>query len=307
MHKVLLAIDGSKPAHEAAALLAHLPHPDRLDLTVLSVVQRPFIHSSYATGELLEKAFERDKELAAETFREVAQMFDGANADVRHEMREGPIGEAIVESAKKSACDLIVVGAKGHSQIGRMLLGSVSDHVATHATCSTLVVRPTDVHEVGRPIRVCLAYEGAGSAVAALEEIAEIPWRTGTDFHLLSVATYLSDFVGERRDFDESDVAEQYYSDLRQAKQRLSEVAPNAQTHLIRSDHIGEGIVAFAEDNHVDLVVVGETPRSAMNRFLLGSTSRYVLRHAPCSVWVTRNRMLKGLKKGDTETETVAG
>ncbi|QDV83877.1 universal stress protein [Stieleria sp.] len=295
MHNVLLAIDGSTPSIEAAKLLAHLPHPDSLDLTVLSVVQRPFIHSSYATGELLEKAFERDKAFANETFRQVAEMFDGANVTIKHAMREGPVGESIVELAGSQKRDLVVVGAKGHSQITRLLLGSVSDHVATHAPCSTLVVRPTGLHETARPIRVCLAYESSDSASLALEEIAEVPWKTGTDFHLLTVETYLSDFIGQRIADEGIEISSHYLDGLSDAKERLADVAPHAKTHLVKGDHIGESIVTFAEDNAIDLLIVGETPRSAVNRFLLGSTSRYVLRHAPCSVWVTRNRAVKHL------------
>ena len=295
MHNVLLAIDGSTPSIEAAKLLAHLPHPDSLDLTVLSVVQRPFIHSSYATGELLEKAFERDKAFANETFRQVAEMFDGANVKINHAMREGPVGESIVELAGSLKRDLVVVGAKGHSQITRLLLGSVSDHVATHAPCSTLVVRPTGLHETARPIRVCLAYESSESAVSALEEIAEVPWKTGTDFHLLTVETYLSDFIGQRIADEGIEISSHYLEGLSDAKERLADVAPHAKTHLVKGDHVGESIVTFAEDNAIDLLIVGETPRSAVNRFLLGSTSRYVLRHAPCSVWVTRNRAVKNM------------
>ncbi|QDV42115.1 Putative universal stress protein [Stieleria neptunia] len=293
MHNVLLAIDGSTPSIEAAKLLAHLPHPDSLDLTVLSVVQRPFIHSSYATGELLEKAFERDKAFANESFRQVAEMFDGANVKIKHVMREGPIGESIVELAGSLKRDLVVVGAKGHSQITRLLLGSVSDHVATHSPCSTLVVRPTGLHDTARPIRVCLAYESSESAVSALEEIAEVPWKTGTDFHLLTVETYLSDFIGQRIADEGIEISSHYLEGLADAKARLADVAPHAKTHLVQGDHVGESIVTFAEDNAIDLLIVGETPRSAVNRFLLGSTSRYVLRHAPCSVWVTRNRAVQ--------------
>lgn len=310
MHNVLLAIDGSSPSIEAAKLLAHLPHHDSVDLTIQSVVQRPFIHSSYATGELLEKAFERDKEFAEETYAKVAEMFDGANVRVKHVVSEGPVGESIVDLAKSEKSDLVVVGAKGHSQIGRLLLGSVSDHVATHAPCSTLVVRPTGLHESTRPIRVCLAYESSGSAIAALEEISEVPWKTGTEFHLLTVETYLSDFIGQRIADEGLDISAHYEDGLVEARQRISEVAPNARTHLIKSDHVGEGIVAFAEDHKIDLLIVGETPRSAVNRFLLGSTSRYVLRHAPCSVWVTRNRVFHedGEHSGKTGSgQTIAG
>lgn len=307
MHNVLLAIDGSTPSLEAAKLLAHLPHPDSLNLTVLSVVQRPFIHSSYATGELLEKAFERDKTFADQTYEKVVEMFDGANATLNHQVSEGPPGESVVETAGKCKSDLVVVGAKGHSQITRLLLGSVSDHVATHAPCSALVVRPTGLHETVRPIRVCLAFESSGSALAALEEIAEVPWRTGTDFHLLTVETYLSDFIGERIADDGLEIASHYQEGLVLAKERIADVAPNAKTHLVKGDHVGESIVSFAEDHKIDLLIVGETQRSAVNRFLLGSTSRYVLRHAPCSVWITRNRTLQGVNKDDAAQQSVSG
>jgi len=305
MRNVLLAVDGSTSSDEAARLLAHFPHSERVQLTVLSIVQRPYVHSNYATSELLEKAYERDKAFAQQNFTAVEQMFDGANVTLTHEIKDGPVGEAIVETARKMEADLIVVGAKGQSQVARMLLGSVSDHVATHAACSTLVVRDTGLSGGNRPIRVCLAYEGSGSAVAALEEISEIPWRTGTEFHLLTVATYLSDFIGERTESGDFDTTEHYETDLAQARQRISGVAPKAKTHLVRTDHIGEGIVDFIEKNDIDLVVLGETRRGVLDRFLMGSTSRFVLRHAPCSVWITRNQVTAGESKQSSGRQAV--
>ncbi|MEO1618613.1 MAG: universal stress protein [Planctomycetota bacterium] len=301
MKNVLLATDGSKLSMEAAQLLAHLPHPGKVHLTVQSVVQRPFIHSSYATGQLIEKAFERDRAFAEEAYDRVSAMFEGANVSMRHVVSEGPIGESILELAKEQQADLIVMGARGHSPITRLLLGSISDQVATHAPCSVLVVRPTGLQEIVRPIRVGLAFESSQSAIGALDEISEIPWRTGTDFHVVSVETHLSDFIGQRVAEEGWDVSKQYEEALQLAKERLYDVAPSARTHLIKSDHVGEGLVTFAEQNRIDLMIVGETPRSALNRFLLGSTSRFVLRHAPCSVWLTRNRVLEGETQ---ETET---
>jgi nucleotide-binding universal stress UspA family protein len=57
---------------------------------------------------------------------------------------------------------------------------------------------------------------------------------------------------------------------------------------LIEHEHIGNGLVNFAKDNQCDLIVVGEKPQSTLGRALLGSVSRFVLRHAPCSVWIAR-------------------
>ena len=47
----------------------------------------------------------------------------------------------ITEFAKKERADLIVVGTRGLSGFKKLLPGSVSSGIATHAPCSVLVVR----------------------------------------------------------------------------------------------------------------------------------------------------------------------
>jgi nucleotide-binding universal stress UspA family protein len=46
----------------------------------------------------------------------------------------------------------------------------------------------------------------------------------------------------------------------------------------------GRRICEFAESSDVDLIVMGHRGISALNEFLVGSVSNYVLHHAPCSV-----------------------
>ena len=55
--------------------------------------------------------------------------------------------------------------------------------------------------------------------------------------------------------------------------------------------HVAEEIIHKAKQLEVDLVVVGSKGLTAYERFLLGSVSQKVLRHAPCSVLVIRNQM----------------
>jgi nucleotide-binding universal stress UspA family protein len=47
-------------------------------------------------------------------------------------------------------------------------------------------------------------------------------------------------------------------------------------------------IVETARDAHADLIVVGTHGRTGVSRFFLGSVAEKVVRHAPCSVLVTR-------------------
>jgi nucleotide-binding universal stress UspA family protein len=57
-------------------------------------------------------------------------------------MAMGRPENALVEVARRDAADLVVVGHRGISGIQRLLLGSVGEHVTSHAPCSVLVVRP---------------------------------------------------------------------------------------------------------------------------------------------------------------------
>lgn len=47
-------------------------------------------------------------------------------------------------------------------------------------------------------------------------------------------------------------------------------------------------IVAYAEENGIDHIVMGSTGRSGLRRLLLGSVAESVIRRAPCSVTITR-------------------
>ena len=47
-------------------------------------------------------------------------------------------------------------------------------------------------------------------------------------------------------------------------------------------------IVDFAEENDIDLIVMGSTGKGAIARVLVGSTASYVVNHAPCNVMVVK-------------------
>lgn len=54
---------------------------------------------------------------------------------------QGEPGPSILEAAEAEDIDLIVVGSHGRGAVGRLLLGSVSDHVVRNARRPVLVVR----------------------------------------------------------------------------------------------------------------------------------------------------------------------
>jgi nucleotide-binding universal stress UspA family protein len=55
-----------------------------------------------------------------------------------------------------------------------------------------------------------------------------------------------------------------------------------------RHPSVPDAIIQFAEENGVDLVVMGTKGKTAISRFLLGSVTESVVHHAHCPVLVVR-------------------
>lgn len=61
---------------------------------------------------------------------------------VETQVLTGLPGVAIVSAARDWNADLIVMGSHGRTGIGRLLMGSIAEHVLRHATCPVLTIRP---------------------------------------------------------------------------------------------------------------------------------------------------------------------
>jgi len=72
-------------------------------------------------------------------------------------------------------------------------------------------------------------------------------------------------------------------------------------TFLVWDGDPGDGIVAAADAEHADLIVVGTHARGGVGRSILGSVSDHVIRHARCPVLVVRPLDEAG---GETEGAT---
>ncbi|SFB89757.1 universal stress protein [Massilia yuzhufengensis] len=72
-------------------------------------------------------------------------------------------GEAIVETARKQGCDLIVMGSHGRRGLSRLLAGSVTQSVLAYAPVPVMVLRPAPASEAAQ----ALARECPAEAAAA--------------------------------------------------------------------------------------------------------------------------------------------
>jgi nucleotide-binding universal stress UspA family protein len=150
--KLLLAVDASVCSEAAAESVAAQFSPAATEVRVFHAADwEQHIPPAYLFAQGSEAARDviavRDRILRdAEAYVDrVAGRLRSAGFTVTTEVRsEGDAPGAILDAAEKWPADLIVVGSHGRSGINRFLLGSVSDRVIRHASCSVQVVRISD-------------------------------------------------------------------------------------------------------------------------------------------------------------------
>jgi len=66
----------------------------------------------------------------------------GHNTEFTHKLLVGPAAETITEFVNEHDFDYVVLGTHGRSGIGRVLMGSVAEHVVRTANCPVFTVKP---------------------------------------------------------------------------------------------------------------------------------------------------------------------
>ena len=136
---IVWANDGSEVAQQALPLVKQLAREGGSAITIVHVVER--VEAAGAIGPTrradapeLQRQLERlTAELEQEGF--AASLYVNSDVGVR------PAHE-IVATARRQGAELIVVGSKGQSMIGGLLLGSVAYRLLHLAPCPVLVVPP---------------------------------------------------------------------------------------------------------------------------------------------------------------------
>jgi nucleotide-binding universal stress UspA family protein len=131
---IVVGFDGSEAAIRALGRAADDIEPGG---TITLVTVEPTARSR---GVLSEDLLSASPDAAA--LLEEARASLGTRDDIAVEgiLREGDPATSLLEAARESGADLIVIGRRGRDFAARALLGSVAERVVSQAPCDVLVV-----------------------------------------------------------------------------------------------------------------------------------------------------------------------
>jgi len=143
--RVLLATDMSPTSEVATAEALRIAAQLGASLLAVNVIDAGALRRTSGRGPAVHQV-RAARELA---MTELVARGREHGLQVSYLIWEGDPAESIVEAAEAEGADLIVLGTRGHSGVGRALIGSVSDEVVRTAGCPVLVVRRSAGHDRG--------------------------------------------------------------------------------------------------------------------------------------------------------------
>ncbi len=204
---------------------------------------------------------------------------------------QGALDEAITKCAAECHVDLIIMRSR-RRPVAAALLGSTAEAVCRTAPCPVLITHPNEIEWVGLTSceidlqKVLVASDFSSDSELALQFGLSFAQEYQTELHLMHVlpVTLAPAAV----------LPYQVESEFQRAARLLRQSMPE-EVHLwckvIQAVKIGQPyreILAYAEENEIDLICMGVHGAGFAMRALFGSNTDRVLRQSPCPVLIAR-------------------
>lgn len=276
LRNVVIATDFS-PASDAAVIYSlGMARRNNAKVWIVHVVSESFF-STDTQQRVIDDAWREGHRRMTEHL--IAGRLDGIESKLLVE--HGGIYETLTRIVEDHKADLLVVGTRGRSRIGKLLLGSSAETIFRQAPCPVLTVGPrseSDIPAEG-PSKILFCTGFSRHSLAAGSMALRLAERQGAELALLHVGSEL-----------ETD--REKYS--KEAAARLqSSIAPDGRVSvplktIVRFGSASSTILSVAQEIRPDLIVLGIRQPESFARRIRWATAYDVVSNAPCPVLTVR-------------------
>jgi nucleotide-binding universal stress UspA family protein len=273
---ILVAYDGSPDADEALLWAAATAVAEHRSVRAVMVIDRDVIPA--AALPVVESTWQEFRDRTEMTLKEA-----GVN-DAQAEIVGGPVVPTLLRAAESAS--MVVTGSRGHGHLANVLAGGVSSHLARHARCPVVVVRPPERPDAAR---IVVGLDGSADSQAALEfacQRAELTGDVVVAIHGWSLNILPIDKVGSLP----SHIGEEMGDKEVLLAESVAGVRASHPDVVVLQEPIpvrpGQALVDASST--ASLVVTGSRGHGHFVGLLLGSVSNEVLHRAHCPVAIVR-------------------
>ena len=255
MKKILIPTDLSSHSINGIRIADQIAKKHNGSLTVLYVVDHPFIYSSHVkTMESMDQVGNQIMKLATE---KVTSTINGIGLDqpVEIKIEKGPILTTILGYEKDKDFDLMVVGSKKMNGIGAYLFGTLTDKIIHKSTLPVLVVR--DYIDFSQIDNILVGSSFKLKDKELKENIEFVRKLRNGSIELVRINT--------PTDFMSQDVFDERVRNLRSLS-----FLHNCEFTNINFKNPSDGLIYRAVTTKSDMIVIGDKKRSTFRRWVLG-------------------------------------
>jgi nucleotide-binding universal stress UspA family protein len=290
--QLLVPLDGSKTAENVLPYARFLTAKLKIPAELLSVVEIP-VSVAAEKALYLDSWIERAVTVSQEYLNRIAKTFAGTQVTIAVE--KGDPGEMILARAEADEEILIAMATHGHSGIARWLLGSIAEKVVREARNPLFLVRAkeeakTDGQAALNSIIVPL--DGSAVAECILPHVIELAKAIKLKvvllqtFSLKQIIYRYQDYIP---DFDDMEKVSRSSASryLEEKEQQLKAAGLDVLT-IAAEGEAAETIIELGKGSPESLIAMCTHGRSGVRRWMLGSVTEKVVRHADNPVLTIR-------------------
>jgi nucleotide-binding universal stress UspA family protein len=239
MKKIVVATDFSAAAANAAEYASYMALALHADLYLMHVASLPVGFSE--TPALI-----TDEELVHESEKYMSDLKNqiyskaGDNLHIETEINTGDFINCLVTFCKKVNPYLVVIGSQGKSFAERILFGSHALRTMRQIRWPVIAVPKDASFKLIKKIGLTSDLSNALDSIP-LGEIKKMVLDFNAELHIIN--------MGDKDKYNPDTVSESFLLD-----ERLKDI--KAEYHFIDSDNKDEGILEYAEQLHIDLLIV---------------------------------------------------
>lgn len=305
--RILVPLDGSRLAEQALPYAEILAKALSAQLELYEVIEPPpdqWVDSAH--GIYPHRLSDSLRSTRQDYLERIANSLRANNLSVATKVEEGSPAHCIAVEAEAKPDTLIAMASHGRSGITRWVLGSVTDKVLQDTPCPLLIIRadenqsaPTSIalHHLivpqdGSPVGEQALPHAAALARALKANIRLVRANPSQgEYHaymgLYPMNSSSTVYTGMYEEFERAADA-QAMEQLLDAKDKLRKLGVLSVDEDLTKGHAPELIVQLAHDIPDSMVIMSSHGRAGVGRWIMGSVSDRVARHAGVPVLIVR-------------------
>lgn len=293
IRKILVATDFSAFGTAAFKVAVWLARATGGSVTLLHVLP-DFVNSTLLAGPSIQRgdfgynieSFQSQAAAIAKiNLRQCVAIQNAEELGIDCQVRKGPAAITIAKEAHDSNSDIVIVGCRSQSHISKMMLGSTAMRLVRKVP-SAVWAANTSCHIPPRTVMCATDFSAVSRKAANLAR--RIAKQAGAAFHLVHVVEshdipkgLIEQISPGHTLYDQ--IKSNAEQNLTQFKQSLDSNGDEIQTHILWGTPSHE-IAGSIQQYKVDLLVLGTTGRTGIQKLLLGNTAESLVGSSDCSI-----------------------